>query len=112
MIIVNEKELTIEQKNTLSFDKNVKPIYEEIVDSVQYDIEYDSDEFEKVKLESMKKFVDYELTNEDMITILNNIKDDYEYELYHSDYEVTLFDQDGIVKGIKDWIKDTFDLEI
>jgi hypothetical protein len=48
------------------------------------------------------------LTKENKIEILEKIKEDYEYNTSRYDWEVSIFDEDGITKSINDWIKDNF----
>lgn len=109
MITINEETLAIEIHDTLSFEYYVQCVYNDIHDEILFNIDEVENE-ETVK--GMKKFLEHELTNEDKIAILNFIKDDYETELYRADYPVSIFDEDGIRKGLKDWIFDEFDFNI
>lgn len=111
MIEINEKELTIGIKETLSFEHHVQPIFDNVIENVKSEIEDFSDEHDEDELENMKKFLIHELTNKDKLEILEKIKEDYEYEIYRNDCEVSIFDNDGIFKGIADWITDNFDFE-
>lgn len=71
-----------------------------------------AEEFDEQELANRKKFLDYELTKEDKIEILHQIKDDYEHEVYRNEYssfEVNIHDEDAIQESIRSWINDNFD---
>lgn len=106
---VNEETLSIEIVETLSFDNDVQSVYDDIHVDIESNID-DIEDYEVVR--EMKRFLKHELTNKDKVEILNFIKDDYEYELNHTYYPVSIFDNDGIRKGIKLWIEDTFNFDI
>lgn len=109
MATINEETLSIETVETLSFDNDVQRVYDDIHDDIESNI--DDIEDDEVARE-MKRFLKHELTHKDKVEILNFIKDDYEYELHHTYYPVSIFDEDGIRKGIKLWIEDTFNFDI
>lgn len=112
MIEVNEKELKIVIGYSVDWNNEVENHYENIKDDVEYDYENNAEEFDEEELANRKKFLDYELTNEDKIAILNQIKDDYEHEVYRNDYssfEVNIHDEDAIQESIRRWINDNFD---
>ena len=114
MIEVNEKELKIVIGHSLDWDNEVEDQYNYIKDDIEYDYEENSEEFDEEELANQKKFLDYELTNEDKIAILTQIKDDYIYEVNHNEYssfEVNIHDEDGIQGSIRKWIKDKFDFD-
>ena len=92
MIEINENDLSIETKETLSFEHHVQPIFDDVIENVKSEIEDFSDEHDEDELENMKKFLDHELTKENKIEILEKIKEDYEYEVYRNDCEVSIFD--------------------
>lgn len=112
MIEVNEKELKIVIGHSLDWDNEVEDQYNNIKDDIEYDYEENAEEFDEEELANRKKFLDYELTNEDKIAILNQIKDDYIHEIYRNEYssfEVNIHDEDGIQVSINRWIEDNFD---
>ena len=102
MVEVNEKDLSIGIKETLTFDNSVQKIYDDIHEGY----EWRSDEYEE---ESINQFLGHELTNEDKIEILKNIRDEYDNDY---DYNYTsIFDEDLIRKAIGNFIEDNFHLE-
>ena len=110
MITVNADEVAVEIKETLSFECNVQPKFDEIRDNVEY--AYNEGEIENDNiLDDVKAFLNYELTKEDKLAILNNIVEDYEYEQYgnREGYEVSIFDEDFAEKAIIDWVEETFE---
>ena len=111
MISINEKELTVEIKETLSFEHSVQPMFEDIYDDIKGVFEDDKDNLDDDTIKSYQEFLNYKMTNEDKVDILKRIVDDYEFELYRGDCEVSIFDEDGIRKAICDWINDNFDVE-
>ena len=98
-------EIVIEDR--FSFRHNVLPILENIKEEVSdllEDGKYDED-----IVENINEFIKSdEITNEQIIEILAYIRDDYEYESYNSEHEVSIFDEDRIRKSINDWIEDQF----
>ena len=112
MTVIDEKELTISSTESLSFEHDVQPVYDDFYDDIQTIVEERKDAGDSVEddyeLAAMEKFLAYELTEDDKIEILENIKEDYEYESYRSDCIVSLFDEDGIKRAIKYWIDDAF----
>ena len=103
MVEVNEKDLSLEIKETLSFQHCVQNVYDEAYSEFEYNKE-DYDE------EVVNKFLNYELTDEDKIEMLNNIKDEYEYNCCHDDGEVSIFDYNVIRKVVDTFIEEHFDL--
>ena len=115
MYTINEKDLTIEVHESFSFDAHVQPIFDDIREDVRFDVDdtesiEDPIDLEKVDedLENKKQFLQHELTHVDKLIILGNILNDYEYESCRADCEVSIFDEDGIRKGINDWIETYF----
>lgn len=112
MTVIDEKELTINIIESLSFEHTVQPVYDDFYDDIQTCVAERKDEGvsseDDYELAAMEEFLAYELTKEDKIEILKNIKDDYEYESYRSDCTVSLFDEDGINRAISNWIDETF----
>lgn len=105
MVKINDVNFEIEIKEVFSFECNAEPIFDEIKGEVSDMIEDIEDED---TLESVNEFLEHELTDEDKLSILEFIKDDYEYESCNPEYEVSIFDEDGIRKSINDWIEDQF----
>lgn len=108
MIEINKNDLSIEIKEVLTFDNYVERMYDDIRGDIEYDYENNKEEYDDDVLEGMKKFLDNELTKENKIEILEKIKEDYEYNTSRYDWEVSIFDEDGITKSINDWIEDNF----
>lgn len=112
MIEVNENELKIVIGHSLDWNNEVENQYDSIKDDVEYDYENNAEEFDAEELANRKKFLDHELTKEDKIEILHQIKDDYEHEVYRNEYssfEVNIHDEDAIQESIRSWIEDNFD---
>lgn len=112
MIEVNENELKIVIGHSLDWNNEVENQYDSIKDDVEYDYENNAEEFDEEELANRKKFLDHELTKEDKIEILHQIKDDYEHEVYRNEYssfEVNIHDEDAIQESIRSWIEDKFD---
>ena len=109
MIEINKNNLSIEIKEVLTWENDVERIYDDIRLDIEWEYEDNKEEHEDDVLEGMKKFLDNELTTENKIEILEKIKDDYEYNISrYDDWEISIFDDDGITKSINDWIKDNF----
>ena len=105
MVVINDVNFEIEVKEVFSFEHHALPKYDEIKDEVSDMIEGIEDED---TIESVNEFLEHTLTDEDKLSILEFIKDDYEYESCNPEYEVSIFDEDGIRKSINDWIEDQF----
>lgn len=108
MIEINKNDLSIEIKEVLTWNNYVERMYNDIRDDIEYDYENNKEKYNDDVLEGMKKFLDNELTKENKIEILEKIKEDYEYNASHYDWDVSIFYEDGITKSINDWIKDNF----
>ena len=106
MVEVNESNICLEIKETLSFECTVQSIYDDIKDEVKdaYENEYLTDD----DIEAGESFINYELTVSNKLEILEFIKDEYEYQSCQSEYEVSIFDEDGIRKAINDWVEEEF----
>jgi hypothetical protein len=109
MIEINENNLSIEIKEVLTWDNYVERMYDDIRDDIEYNYENNKEEYNTDVIKGMKQFLDNELTKENKIEILEKIKEDYEYNTSRYDWEVSIFDEDGITKSINDWIKDNFE---
>lgn len=108
MIEINKNDLSIEIKEVLTWNNYVERMYNNIRDDIEYDYGNNKEEYNDDVLKGMKRFLDNELTKENKIEILEKIKEDYEYNTSRYDWEVSIFDEDGITKSINDWIKDNF----
>lgn len=108
MIEINKNDLSIEIKEVLTWNNYVERMYDDILGDIEYDYENNKEEYNDDVLAGMKKFLDNELTKENKIEILEKIKEDYEYNTSRYDWEVSIFDEDGITKSINDWIEDNF----
>lgn len=108
MIEINKNDLSIEIKEVLTWNNYVERMYDDIRGDIEYDYENNKEEYNDDVLDGMKKFLDNDLTKENKIEILEKIKEDYEYNTSRYDWEVSIFDEDGITKSINDWIKDNF----
>ena len=107
MVEINRDNFEIEIKEVFSFECNAEPIFDEIKDDVQGQLE-ELEEQDRDDIDDIVRFLDHTLTDEDKLSILEFIKDDYEYESCNPEYEVSIFDEDGIRKSINDWIEDQF----
>jgi len=107
MIEINKNDLSLEIKEVLTWNNDVERLYDGIRDDIEYDYENNKEEYKNI-LDGMKKFLDHELTKENKIEILEKIKEDYEYNTSRYDWEVTIFDEDGITTSINNWINDNF----
>lgn len=109
MYKINENEMTIKCEESLSFDMDVQPKIDDLKMDIQDSIEENAGYYFDDELQKMKDFLAYELTREDKLNILEKIMTDYDYERnYRGDYNVTLFDEDGIMKAINDWTYEKF----
>lgn len=108
MIEINKNDLSLEIKEVLTWNNYVERMYDDIRGDIEYDYENNKEEYNDDVLEGMKKFLDNELTKENKIEILEKIKEDYEYDTSRYDWEVSIFDEDGITKSINNWIEDNF----
>lgn len=107
MIEINKNDLSLEIKEVLTWNNDVERLYDGIRDDIEYDYENNKEEYKNI-LDGMKKFLDHELTKENKIEILEKIKEDYEYNTSRYEWEVTIFDEDGITTSINNWINDNF----
>ena len=98
-------EVVIEER--FSFECNALPVFDGIKDEVQCQLE-ELEGQDRDDIDDIVRFLDHTLTDEDKLSILEFIKDDYDYESYNPEYEVSIFDEDRIRKSINDWIEDQF----
>ena len=108
MVVINDVNISIEVKEIFSFEHHAEPIFDEIKYEVS-DILGNDEIDDEDTLESVNEFLEHELTDADKLSILEFIKDDYEYESCNPEYEVSIFDEDIIRKSIIDWIEDNFE---
>lgn len=95
---------------SLDWERDVQNCYDGIKSDIEYELENGDEDFGGGSREAIIKFLDYELTNDDKVEILENIMNDYEYELRHADYNISIYDEDGIRHGINMWIYNNFDV--
>lgn len=111
MITINENQECVEISETLHFDGPVQNKYNEILEAQRDDLEIDKDELRPDVIAKIEKFLNYTLTHEDKLEILENIVDKYEISMNY--YEnASIFDDDLIREGIEDWINENFDIEL
>ena len=106
MTTIDEEKLEIHLSETFSFEHDVVPKLEEAVDELKERVALGVED--KDEEEDIKKFLVYTLTQEDKVKILKNVVEDYYRETYRGDCEVSLFDEDGINRGINQWIEEKF----
>ena len=111
-IEINKENLTIEIKDSFSWENNAQYVFDRIYEDLKYDVENHAEDLEEEELENSKKFLAYELTNEDKLELLEAIKENYEYQLYRDEFSASLFDEDVISDKILEWVKDNFNVEI
>ena len=92
----------------LSFDREIQPIYDELVEYCKDELELGGCFAPDDDPEVYREFVEHGLTASDKMEILELAKDEYEYDLGHSDVEVSLHDESLIRCATVSWIKDTF----
>ena len=111
MITINEDQECVEISEFLQFNGPVQNKYNEIVEALQFDLDMNKDELHPDSIEDTKKFLNYTLTHEDKLKILEYIVDKYERSMNY--YEnASIFDDDLIREGIENWITDNFDIEL
>lgn len=116
MIEFNEKLEQIEIKETLSFEYYVLPIYNDIIDDLEYEHCHNiTDPFtlenkEKIEYDNVEKFLNHTLTHDDKMEILHYIED--EYERCSNYFEnASIFDEHMIKDCLLTWIADNFEIE-
>ena len=110
MTEINEKDECIEVKEYLTFNGTVQPIYNEFLEEAEselFDIEESFDEDAKKR----RAFLNYKLTHEDKIEILENIDDEFQRCDNYFD-NASIFDRQIIIAALENWINEKFDLEI
>jgi hypothetical protein len=110
MIVINNETAELEIKELFSFDVNAFPVFDEIKSDVEYKLE--NNEFDDDEIESVKYFLSHEISKDDKVSILNEIKFEYEYRYNRSDNEISLFDVDVIKSAIKSWVESNFDFPL
>ena len=95
MITVNKQDFSIEVKEFLTFDSDVLKVYNDLKDIF---VEGDDEDTE------IYNFLHHQLTDEDKIEILNNLKNEYD-DGYEYD---SIFDEELIRKILVDWINEKF----
>lgn len=116
MIEFNDELEQIEIKECLSFKNHVLPIYNEIIEDLEYERCQDSknemneDEFLDYQL-TLDEFLNYQLTHEDKMEILQIIEEEYESNLNYFD-NASIFDNNLIKKCVISWINENFDIKV
>lgn len=113
MLTIDKENIAIEIKEIFTFDNSAKTHFDDIVEELKSELEC-SEKNEISDYDEKYEFIDYiekGLTKEDKLNILDFIKNRYETEVYSFDYNVSIFDEDIIKKGISDWIYDNFNFE-
>lgn len=105
MNTIDEENLEIQVSETLSFEHEVSPRLEGMKDDIEY--AFGKGEYEKSR-EDVQRFLQYTLTQEDRVKILQNIVENYEQASIWNYYAVTIFDEDIIRRGINQWIEEKF----
>ena len=107
MVETNLETMEIVISETLSFSRNIEPIFDEIQKQLTDDL---ADEFinEDVK-DKVERFVNHNLTSSDKRIMLDVIGDDIR-ESYYSDISIVdVFDKESIRNSIYKWIEGEFD---
>ena len=109
MTRIDEETLEVVIEERLSFECQIAPELFDIKIEVKELLEEGN--INDDIIDNVKKFLEYNLSKKDKVEILEYIKDDYEYEYesFHPECEVSIFDVDRIRKAINDWIEETFE---
>ena len=104
MIEINENEMQIEVKQVLDWNYIEEFHYNSILDMLEEDECYFDEVF------------NYELNEQDKKQILNYIVDEFHEQearaSYYDNYNVSIFDEEVIRKGIVLWLEEKFEVEI
>ena len=109
MITVNKQDFSIEVKEFLTFDSDVLKVYNDLKDIFVEGDDEDTEIYNFLHHIELNKYIHYhkehhQLTDEDKIEILNNIKDEYD-DGYEYD---SIFDDELIKKVLINWIDEKF----
>lgn len=110
MITINEDQECVEISEALHFNGPVQNKYNEILEYQRDDLEINKDELRPDVIAEIKKLLNYSLTHEDKLEILEYIVDEYEQGSEYFESQ-SIFDDDLIQKGIENWITDNFNIE-
>jgi hypothetical protein len=125
MVELNEKDLCIEIRESLSWDGSVKSVLEDIHQELKDWYENNLDDIKNTgeaydatpeEMEDCKKFLDFidmesDLSKEFKVAILKNIMENWDTVSYSNDYEVSIFDEDIIREGIFQTIEEEFNFD-
>jgi hypothetical protein len=125
MIELNEKDLCIEIRESLSWDGSVKSVLEDIHQELKdwyennlEDIKETGEAYDATpeEMEDCKKILDFidmesDLPKEFKVAILKNIMENWDTVSYSNDYEVSIFDEDIIREGIFQTIEEEFNFD-
>jgi hypothetical protein len=106
MVTINSETFEIEIKEIFSFDVNALPILNKIKEELKWEL--DNNSVYEDDIEDVKECISYELTSNDKIRILECIKNEYEFRIYRSDCEISMFDPEIIEYGVSNWIEEQF----
>lgn len=110
-ITIDKNELTITVSETLSFERNVMPVYSalsfETFKAVESGI-YSSLDAE----DQLRQFTNYYPTDDDKLDILEYISREYQNRLSNlGDAEgLSLYDPEIIESAVSNWVRDKFDI--
>lgn len=122
MVELNEKDLCIEIRESLSWDGSVKSVLEDIHQELKDWYENNLDDIKNTgeaydatpeEMEDCKKFLDFidmesDLPKEFKVAILKNIMENWDTVSYSNDCEVSIFDEDIIREGIFQTIEENY----
>ena len=125
MVELNEKDLCIEIRESLSWDGSVKSVLEDIHQELKDWYENNLDDIKNTgeaydatpeEMEDCKKFLDFidmenDLPKEFKVAILKNIMENWDTVSYSNDCEVSIFDEDIIREGIFQTIEEEFNFD-
>ena len=104
MLRLNEKDISIEITETLSFEHHVLPAINEIKEEFKYELE----DPENANWVPAQEFVDCIIDDEDKLNILKRIMGDYEVNSSH--YDFSIFDEKFLREEVCDWLEAEFDI--
>lgn len=110
-IKINECDGTITVSETLSFEEDVSPIYDDVVQTAKEEL-YSGAELSSLDdVSQIQIFINHRLTDIDKVEIMGYVREEFEYSLDHySADEASLFDQVMLKAAVTNWAKDKFDI--
>lgn len=110
-ISIDKNELTITVSETLSFERNVMPVYSalsfETFKAAESGIYSSLDEEDQ-----LSQFTNYYPTDDDKLDILGYISREYQHRLSNlgDDEGLSIYDQEILESAVSEWAKDKFDI--